>query len=275
MTNYSEMLKATNNINKVKEIVDNLNNSIKDNEKIIFNFADLDSTIKAINEDNKTSFSKTFAYSVKIDRIKAFADILKTPFYDVYSIVINDDKTYTIKDSTRLFSFSDIEKEFQMFCSTETDKNGKAIRNKGVTVFGALRFYGLTSVFIRNLQKVNFEIDTDKAYNLENVVVDTEKVFAKGEGECFSSNSNNALEKQLNIIAKFFSYDVKLLKKDLPILKLKAQKIKQDKKNAQFTVNAVIDDNTVLKFADVIFGVIASRIQGKDIEVITTKPTKE
>ena len=79
----------------------------------------------------------------------------------------------------------------------------------------------------------------------------------------------------MNIIVKFYGYDVQMLKKDLPILKIKAQKINQNRKTAEFSVNAIIDDNAILKFADVVCGVIASRICGKDIEVVTVKPKKD
>ena len=272
MKNYNELLKNTTNIEEVKNIVNSINNTIKDNNKNFeFDFVNLQNAIEKINTENQKEYTEHFCYTMEKDRKLAFNEILDKPYFDTHNIKIEDNGTFTIVDNTKLFSFVNLEKGYQKFKSTENDKNGKPILNKSVTIFDALRFYGLTSVFIRNLQKSNFEIDTENSYKLENIVVDNEKVFAEIDGKIFNSNSNNALEKQLNVIATFFGYDVKLLKKDLPILKLKAQKIKQDKKNAQFSVNAIINDNAVLKFADVIFGVIASRIVGKDIEITTTK----
>lgn len=276
MKNYNELLKNTTNIEEVKKIVDNINSDITDNNKDFdFDFINLKNAIDTINEDNKKEYTTHFCYTIEISRQTAFNELLGKPYYNTYGIKIEENGTFTITDNTRLFSFVNLEKGYQIFKSTENDKNGKPIANKSVTIFDALRFYGLMSVFVRNLQKSNFEIDKDNTYHLENVVIDNEKVFTENDGKTFASNSNNALEKQLNCIVKFFSYDVQMLKKDLPILKIKAQKIKQDKKNAQFEVNAIIDNNAILKFSDVVFGVIASRIDGKDIEVITTKPTKQ
>ncbi len=275
MTNYIETIKNATNIEEVKQIVENINSDILDNNEVDVNYVNIKNALDAINEDNKNSFTNAFCYALDINRKTAFNMLLSKPYYNTHSIKLEDNGTYTITDSTKIFSFINLEKGYQLIKHIETDKNGKAIANKSVTVFDALRFYGLTATFIRNLQKSNFEIDADNAYHLENVIVDNEKVFTEKDGETFASNSNNALEKQLNIIVKFFGYDVQMLKKDLPILKIKAQKIKQDKKNAQFTVNAIIDDNAILKFADAIFGVIASRINGKDIEIVTVKPTKE
>ena len=274
MKNYNELLKKSINIEEVKKVVELLNADIRDNNNDFnFDFVSLKNVVDNINETNKNDFTKHFCYEMSKDRQNAFVELLASPCFDTYSIKIEDNGTYTIKDNTRLFSFVNLEKGYRTFKSTDNDKNGKPILNKSVTIFDALRFYGLMSVFIRNLQKSNFEIDKDNSYNLENVMVDNEKVFADIDGKIFASNSNNMLEKQLNVIVKFFGYDVQMLKKDLPILKIKAQKIKQDKQNANFSINAIIDDNSVLKFADVVFGVITTRINGKDIDIITKKPT--
>lgn len=276
MKNYNEMLKNAKNIEEVKKIVDDINNDIKDNNKDFeFNFAVLTEICKSFTDVNKDNFTDNFCAIAKYDRLKAFNGLLSKPYYIGYSAKFDSQNNlYVVVDVEKLFSFSNLEKGYRKYVA-ELDTNGKPIIDKSITIFDALRFYGLTSVFVRNLQKANFEIDKDNGYNLENVVVDGENIFKDIDGKCFSSNSNNSLEKQLNIIVKFFGYDVQMLKKDLPILKIKAQKIKQDKKNAKFSVNAIIDDNSILKFADVIFGVVASRIKGEDIEIITTKPTKE
>lgn len=275
MKNYNEKLANITKIEEIKAIVEEINNDVKDNSEFKLDFSELKKAVDKINDNNKNAYTMSFCYDVEVSRQSAFNHLLSKPYFDTYGIKIEDNGTFTIKDNTKLFSFKDLEKGYQLFKSEETDKDGKAIANKSATVFDALRFYGLMSVFIRNLQKSNFEIDKDNSYNLENVVVDGEKVFVDIDGKVFASNSNNALEKQLNCIVKFFGYDVQMLKKDLPILKIKAQKIKQSKTTAQFSVNAIIDDGSILKFADVVFGVIASRIDGKDVEVVTAKPTKE
>ena len=275
MKNYAEMLKNITKIEEVKTLIDAINNDIKDNAKFELNFAELEKAIKAINEKNEKAFVDSFLVSFENDRKTALDALLFVPCFDAYSVSIEKDGTYKLTDGKRLFKFAKLEKAFQLLKSKENDKNGKPIPNTGATIFGALRFYGLMMSFIRNLQKTNFEIDENEGYNLENVLLDEKSVFVKSDGDAFKSNSNTALQKQVNIIVKIMGYDVKLIKKDLPVLRLQAQKIRQDKKNAHFSVNAIIDDKAVLKFADVIFGVIASRASGKDIEIVTSKPEKD
>ena len=276
MKNYNEILAKITKIEEVKKVVAEINNNIQDNNKNFeFNFANLQTVVDDINKKNREIFSKSFVALALSNRKVAFADLLEKPYYNTFTAIF-DKKSglYDVKDSTRLFTFTDLEKAYRAEKS-EKDSQGNPIIDKSITIFDATRFYGLASVFIRNLQKANFEIDEANGFKLENVVVDGEKIFKDIDGKIFESNSNNALEKQLNILVGFFGYDVKMLKKDLPILKLKAQKLKQDRKTAQFSVNAVIDDNSILKFADVVFGVIANRIKGLDTEIITSKPTKK
>lgn len=276
MKNYTEMFEKMTDIDEIKATIAEINDNIKDNEKYILNDTSIVKALESINENNKNIFTNAFITIFNTDAKVAFADLLKKPHYTVYAVIYKDN-AYSIKESARLFKFIDLEKGYKASkAKTDTDGNITNIDevNKA-TIFGALRFYGLTSCFIRNLQKSNFEIDKENGYNLAKVVLNGEQVFTDIDGKCFESNSNNNLEKQLNVIVKFFGYDVQMLKKDLPILKIKAQKIKQNKQNAKFTVNAIIDDKTVLKFADVIFGVVASRINGEDIEVITSKPKKK
>lgn len=275
MKNYNEMFKHSKNITEVKKLVDELNNDILDNNKDIkFDIVNLTTALVDINDNNKNDFTNSFCYAMDIDRKKAFSDLLKNPSFDRYTLITKKDGTYEIKDGKALFSFVNLEKGYQIHKSTEKDKDGKPIPNSSVTVFDALRFYGLTSVFIRNIQKSVFEIDENHKYNLENITVDNEKVFVDVDGSIFASNSNKALVKQLNVIVKFFGYDVELLRCDLPILKIKAQKITQNKTNANFKVNAIIDDRAILKFADAVFGIVSSRINDKDIEIITKKENK-
>ena len=275
MKNYNEILSTITKIEEVKKVVAEINGKIQDNNKDFeFNFVSLQTAVDSINKANRETFTKSFVAIALCDRKVAFADLLKTPYYNTYTAIF-DKKTclYDVKDNTRLFTFTDLEKGFREEKS-EKDSQGQPIIDKTITIFDAPRFYGLSSVFIRNLQKANFEIDENNSFKLENVIVDGEKIFKDIDGKCFESNSNTALEKQLNILVDFFGYDVKMLKRDLPILKIKAQKLKQDKKTAQFSVNAVIDDNAILKFADVVFGVIANRIKGLDTEIVTSKPKK-
>lgn len=269
--NYNVKMSEVENLKEMEVILEEHKNKVLNNEECRLDEFTVKNAVDKINKDFEKAFTGSFLVKLAKDRQKAFAWLLANPSFDKVVYKVNENGTFEVESKTTLFKFANLEKAFQISKSKDTNKKGDPIPNKSVTVFGALRFYGLVSVFVRNLQKQNFEIDESQGFALENVVIDEKTVFEKGEGECFASNSNNALEKQLNVIVKVFGYDVKMLKKDLPILKLKAQKINQDKKNAQFSVNAVVDDKAVLKFADVIFGVVASRSKGKDVEIVTSK----
>lgn len=278
MKNYTEIIEKMTDLEELKTTIEEINDRIKDNDKeFIFSVNSVEKVLKALTEENCQIFTNSFVALLKTDRKTAFADLLKKPCYKSYSIVYNEkENAYVIKENDKLFDFTNLEYGYRKtFAKYDVNKN---LLNKDEvnqqTIFDALRIYGLTSCFIRNLQKSNFEIDENNKYNLANIVVDKEKIFANVDGECFASNSNNALEKQLNIIVKFMGYDVKMLKKDLPILKIKAQKIKQDRKTAKFSVNAIIDEKTILRFFNVVFGVVASRINGEDIQITTDKPKK-
>ena len=60
-----------------------------------------------------------------------------------------------------------------------------------------------------------------------------------------------------------------MLKKDLPILKLVAQRVKKDTCN-----KSSIKETNVLKFADVLFSVVTSRYNNENTKVITNDKTK-
>ena len=270
MKNYNETLKKIENIEELKTLVTNVNDDIADNIEHIFDISILYKVIENINKTNEIIFSKSFVNILLNDRVSAFNDLVKNPSFTVYSLIINDNNTIEIKESKRLFKFSNLEKCYQTTKSTETDKNGKPILNKSVTIFGALRFYGLCATFIRNCLKSNFTIDENCMYNISNVVIDDKHKFSAEDGKAFASNSNNSLEKQLNILVKFMGYDVKMLKKDVAILKLYAQKLTQDKDNAHTTVKEI---NTI-KFADKIFSLVCSRLANKDVAITLTNDKK-
>lgn len=276
MENYNAKMLEVKNLNELEAIIEKHKNNILDNVDCRLDEFTVKKAIEKVNNTFASEFTDNFINVFITEPKKAFEMLLETPYYKSVTYTENNNHTFSLKtDNKKLFKFADLEKSYQLLKSEETSpKNGAKIPNKGVTIFGALRFYGCMMTFIRNLQKSVFEIDETNGFKLENVVIDNKKAFDEKDGEVFKSNSQNALEKQLNIIAEFYRYDVKMLKKDLPILKLKAQKLRQNKENAQFTVNAIIDDKTVLQFADVVFGVIASRIKGNDVEIITSVPKK-
>lgn len=269
MTNYNEILTtATKNgtltLDTIKNIVSNYNSNITDNVDCILNETTFKKALETVNNYYKMVFINGFISALENDRATAFKSLIATPSYKKVVYKLNDNGTYTIDENkTTVFKFADIEKSFQLAKSTETDKNGNKIANKSVTVFGALRFYGLTNAFIRNMFIGNITVDGEKLVDISRVKVDGEALFVDDNGKTFASGSNNALEKQLNILVKFFGLDVKMLKKDLPILKLSAQKIKTDKAN-----KSAIREVDVLKFVDVMFSVITSRYNNEDVKVI-------
>lgn len=266
MTNYNEKITQAQNLDEVKTVLEGINNAILDNETISFDVAKIEKKIAALNEDEKNHFSFSFCFGChEVGRKATFEKLVKTPNYDKYMLVENDNGTYTIKEGKALFKFADLEKYYQLAKSTETDKNGKKITNKSVTVFGAKRFYGLCECFIRNLFTTNLVVDGEKVYDLSKVKIAEKTIFDENDGKCFGSTSNNALEKQLNILARFFEIDVKMLKRDLPILKMAVQKIKRDVDSNKPSVR----ETSVIKFADILFSVIANRYNGFDVEVIT------
>lgn len=264
ITNYNEKITNAENLETLEAVLENLNNDIQDNVEIIFDMAKLDKAVKTINEEYKNNFSKLFAFNLDKDRKTTFENLVKNPNFD--KVVITDENgTISIEVKKTLFRFSDLENYYQLLHSTETDKKGKPIKNKSVSVFGALRFYGLCDCFIRNLFTNNLVIDNDKVYDLSRVKIADKTIFDENDGKCFASTSNNALEKQLNILTRFFGLDVKMLKKDLPILKLSAQKIKRDVESNKASINEI----KTLKFADILFSVVTSRYNNENVKVYT------
>lgn len=265
MTNYNEKITKAENLEVLQEIINNINDDMLNNVEFTFDMGKLDKAIKAINAEYKTAFSSAFTLAVIENRKAAFENLVKSPNFDRVVLTENENGTLKIEVKKALFKFSDLEEYYQVFNSIENDKYGKPIKNKAVTVFGALRFYGVCDCFIRNLFTVNLTIDNEKAVNLAKVKIADKTIFDENDGKCFASTSNNALEKQLNVLAKFFELDVKMLKKDLPILKMSAQKIKRDVDSNKSSINEV----KTLKFVDTLFSVITSRYNNEDVKIFT------
>lgn len=265
MTNYNEKITKAENLEKLMEVIEELNSDILDNAEIIFDMARLEKAVADINIEYKMTFCLDVAVGIETDRKATFVKLVNTPNYNKVVIVTNENGTIKLEIKKTLFKFADIENYYQLFKSTETDKNGKPIKDKSVTVFGALRFYGLCDCFIRNLFSTNLVIDNEKVVNLAKVKIADKTIFDENDGKCFASTSNNALEKQLNILARFFELDVKMLKKDLPILKLSAQKIKRDIESNKASIHEI----KTLKFADILFSVITSRYNNENVAIFT------
>ena len=266
MKNYNEKITKAENLESLQTVVKAINADILDNVAVSFDMAKLEKAVKDINDTFKKDFAKLFAYQVDKDRKTAFENLLKNPTFTRVTIEENINGTINL-DATKksLFKFADLENAYQLYKSTETDKNGKPIANKAVTVFGALRFYGLCDCFIRNLFATNITIDENHIFDLSMITISDKTIFDKDDGKAFSSTSNNALEKQLNILSRFFALDVKMIKKDLPILRLSAQKIKTEVNTNRSSINEV----KTLKFADILFSVITRRYNNENVKVYT------
>ena len=264
MTNYNEKITKAENLENLNVILDELNNDILDNADIIFDMAKLEKSVAEFNKVYKFEFYNEIAHGLDLDRKATFEKLVKNANFKKLSVEVADNGKLTIKDGKTLFKFAELEKHYQTF-KAELDANGKPIRDKSITIFGALRFYGLCEAFIRNMFIGNLTIDNEKAVNLSKVKIADKTIFDENDGKCFTSNSNNALEKQLNILTRFFELDVKMLKKDLPILKMAVQKIKRDID----TNKASIKEVNTLKFADILFSVITTRFLNDEIKVYT------
>ena len=264
MTNYTEKLANVTNLEELKAVIENINEDIQDNAEFILDMNRMNKQVKVLNNQYRNEFSARFNRSLLVDRKVAFTELVKVPNYDRIVITENENGTFKVEVKNALFRFTDLEDYTQSF-NQPKDVNGRVIKDKNKTVFGALRFYGLCDCFIRNLFSNNLTIDNEKVVNLAKVKIADKTIFDENDGKCFASASNNALEKQLNVLAKFFELDVKMLKKDLPILKMSAQKIKRDVDTNKSSINEV----KTLKFADVLFSVITSRYNNEDVKVYT------
>ena len=261
-------IETITNLETLKTFIKEYNENLLNGKKEVIDLKKVDEKIEVINENFKNDFSLAFVLSIEDNRKIAFQNLMKNPNFDRISIAKQENGTYVINEKKALFRFSDLERKFQEYHSTETKtKNGKnvVVPNKSKTIFGALRFYGVCDCFIRNLFIENLFIDSLHCYDLTKVVIEDKNIFTEKDGECFSSTSNNALEKQLNVLVKFFDIEAKMLKKDLPILKLSAQKIKKDVK----TNKASIHEIDTLKFVDTLFSVITSRVNNENVKVFT------
>ena len=171
--NYNEKIQNSVNLASLKAIVAEINSNIDDNIEFTFDMAKLEKSVAKINEEFKNDFSDAFILWLDTDRKTAFERLVKTPNYTKVIIEVSENGKITLNDSKKsLFKFSDLETALQLARSTETDKNGHKIKNKSVTVFGALRFYGLCDCFIRNLFTTNLIIDNDKIYDLSKSLIE-------------------------------------------------------------------------------------------------------
>ena len=265
MKNYNELLKNVKTLDEMEVILEAHSNDILDNVECILDETKVQQALKVFNDEYEYRFIDSFLYKLGTDRKTAFESLIEKPSFTKLDYVVNENGSYTIKtDGLSVFKFEKLEKAYQKLHSVETDKNGKAIPNKGVTIFGALRYKALCETFIRNMFIGNVCIDTDSRIDLSRITLDNDTVFSENDGKCFSSGSNTSLEKQLNILVKFFGLDVKMLKRDIAPLKMAVQKLKKDTNN-----KLSIKEMPVLKFTDILFSVVTSRYNNEDVKIFT------
>lgn len=246
-------------IEALKSIVEEYNDSILNNAPKTLDFAKVETFKNAINSIYENAFITDFVTLAKQDKAKAMNSLLTKFNFKQISVKIEENNTYSVieKDGkgnelVKLFDFKKLEKAFQIANSTENDEKGNPKPNKTVTIFGALRIYGLTQTFINFLIKENLDQKDLEKYKvkLENIVVGEEKIFDENDNKAFESISNNNLEKQLNIIVRLMGFnDVKLLKRDVKVLKMLVLKIKQNKHTAHHNIK----DIDTLTFTNHIF----------------------
>lgn len=283
MKNFTKTFQNATHLKSVSALVYALNDAILNNEEIDFSETALKNALDFLTTENEKEIYSSTCW--KIDKIEdensrenAFRFLMDNITFFAYSFAKNENGTYVINTTKRLIKFAKLEKYYQLLHSKETNKNGKALPNKTVSVFGALRIYGLTDCFIRNCLKSNFEIDEKTNFNLKNVYIDGETIFTEKDGICFSSNSNNALQSQINVIKQFFGFDntYTINKKDIIILKNYAQKISRsinkdnDKKDGYIKVSEI----KTFDMLDAIFSMLKSRKNNDDI-VITYNDGKK
>lgn len=251
-------------LNDLKEILTTYNNGILDNNKIDIDLTKIDKIKSIININYENEFINTYVTNAKKDKKQAINSLLTNFNFKQITTKINDNNTIDIveldsknNDIVKLFDFAKLEKAYQIANSNEKDKNGHTIPNKSVTIFSALRIYGLLQIFSNNLIMDNFDKKDLEYYgiSLENITVKDEKIFDENDQKAFIPNdkkqfSNNQIEKQLNIIVKLMGFDnVKLLNRDVKVLRLVVQKIKQNNQTAKHNIKQI----DILKFANHIF----------------------
>lgn len=255
----SNFLSNDPTLENLKAVVNEYNESLLNNAPLTLDFAKVETFKNAINSIYEKDFIDTFVNLAKQDKAKAINSLLTTFNFKQISVKIEENNTYSIieldgkgNNLVKLFDFKKLEKAYQLANSTETDKDGKPLPNKTVTIFGALRIYGLTQTFINFLIKENLDTKDLEKYKvkLEKIVVGDEKIFDENDNKAFESISNNNLEKQLNILVRLMGFNgVKLLKRDVKVLKMLVLKIKQDK----HTAHHKIKDIDTLTFLNHIF----------------------
>lgn len=269
MTNFNEKIATLNQENAtleaLKSLISEYNQALLDNEKVEkIDFAKVETVKSIINANYEQIFISNYVRQAKQDKKTAINSLLTNFNFKQISVKLEENNTISIIELdasedqlVKLFDFSKLENAFQLANSVETDQKGNAKPNKSTTIFGALRIYGLTVNFINNLISENIDKKDLEFYKvkLENIVVGEEKIFDENDNKAFLPNekgtfSNNQLESQLNILVRLMGFEnVKLLKRDVKILKLLVLKIKQSNKTAKHTVKQV---NT-LKFLNHIF----------------------
>lgn len=176
--------------------------NIKTNlENLIENGATIEEIAKALANANK---------AIYIEHCKLIA-LSDKPFSALYekntcTLFGFNEKTRVITERTKKVKANDIEKEYRLINSNSTNKNGKAIPNNNVTIFGDFK---LTCALHSFIKKCNNQV-TKEVYTFDKKVY-TDKIVNLD----FSAimDSKTALDKAINNILELVSISATYKKK--------------------------------------------------------------
>ena len=203
-----------NIVQEIEEQLKAYNQSIADNNPIEIDLDQIASTLATESEQAKKDFITNFLNELAQDRAKAFNNYVEQPTCNKYVLAQDSEDNYIVKNVSVFVNLADIEKTYRYNEAVRKgnfdEAKGKYIIDKNITIFGAMRLYGLIDQYTRFLVMPSFNelLAKDKQIvehkiDLSRIIIDGKTIFDEEEGKCFATNSKNNLEKQLNIIAKF------------------------------------------------------------------------
>lgn len=248
MKNLNENCINVTTLEELKTLVSEYNTLYTSGESVILDLEEVKKPVQKINQAYENAFIFDFIETAKTSKKTAIQSLLTRFNYKQISVKKAENGTLCVVEAdaknnelVKLFDFAKLERAFQVAHSTDKDKNGNPIPNKQETIFAQLRIYGLTAIFTQNLlANIKFENAFVESLKLEKITDENGKIFDENDNKAFKSNSNNDLEKQLNIIVRLMGFDgVKLFGTDVKIIRQLILKIKQNKQNAKHDIKLV------------------------------------
>lgn len=197
------------------------------------NLIESGATVEQIN-DEFTKVNKLI-YDEKCNEIA----ITEKPFNTLYNdnsctVYRFNAKERTLKEGEKKIKSNDVEKAFRMIKSNSTNKNGKALPNNDVTIFGDFKITCALHSFIK---KCNNEVSKE-VYTFDN-----SKYYDKVTKLDFTDimTSKTALDKAINNILSLVSISATYKKKYNDVLIHFATKQKNNAKGITITDTSVYD----------------------------------